>query len=83
MNGMEQGLAAQAGQQGSMDQMLQEVVAMLMQGADPEELVQQGIPMEVVRQAVEIVLAQEQQGAMQQQPAQTGAGLAMTAAGGM
>lgn len=83
MNGMEQGLAAQAGQQGSTDQMLQEVVAMLMQGANPEELVEQGVPMEIVRQAVEIVLAQEQQASVAQAPANTDAGLAMTAAGGM
>ena len=60
-----------------------EVVSMLMQGMDPEELVQQGIPLEVVKEAVEIVLAQEQQMATQNQSAQTPSGLAMQAAQGM
>lgn len=79
---MEQGLAEQlAGPQqmgGDMQAMVDQVVQMLMQGVDPQQLVEQGVPMEVVAMAVEIVLAQEQQMGNMQQAPQTEAGLAMT-----
>lgn len=83
---MEQGLAQTMGgmQQGMQDNpqaLVQEVVQMLMQGVSPDEIVAQGVPMEIVRQAVEIVLAQEQQMATTQAPPATDAGLAMTMGG--
>mgnify|MGYP005749158355 FL=1 len=79
MNGMGQGLAASS--VSSNDELVREVVTLLMQGVDPEEIVKQGVPVEVVRQAVEIVLAQESQMETRSAPANTEAGLAMTAAG--
>lgn len=83
MNGIEQGLAASVAQgpagQSNMGAMVQQVVQMLMQGISPDGLVQQGVPMEVVRQAVEIVLAQEEQAATTQAAPSTETGLAMTA----
>lgn len=79
---MEQGLAAQMGGMdqagGNMQAMVNDVVQMLMQGMDPEVLLQQGVPMEVIQQAIEIILAQENQQANVQQPPQTESGLAMT-----
>lgn len=79
MNGMGQGLAASS--VSSNDELVREIVTLLMQGVDPEEIVKQGVPVEVVRQAVEIVLAQESQMETSAAPASTEAGLAMTAAG--
>lgn len=72
---MEQGLAAGSA---SPQMAVQEVVAMLVQGADPEQLLQQGIPMEVIREAIQIIMAQEQQLQAQSQPPTTNAGLAAT-----
>jgi len=84
---MEQGLAAQQGGQpqmgqpqgGDMEAILQQVVQLLMQGIDPEELLEQGVPMEIIKQAVQIVMAQQQQQQQSQAPASTEAGLAMSA----
>lgn len=56
----EQGLA-QRGQQASSDEMLRRVVQMLMQGAQPEELLQQGIPQELIEMAMQILMKQHQQ----------------------
>lgn len=87
---MEQGLAAQSagqgmgmGGQGNPEQMVQQVVQMLMQGANPDELLQQGVPMEVIKAAIEIIMAQEQQEANNAAPPATDGGLAMASAGGM
>lgn len=52
---MEEGLAATAAPSGD-DQMLQQIIDMLLSGADPEQLIQQGIPTELVRAAVEIIM---------------------------
>ena len=59
----EQGLAAQsqAGQEAQMQQAVQQIVELLMQGVKPEELIQQGIPQELVMKAIEIVKAQQSQ----------------------
>lgn len=81
---MEEGLAARAVQpQPGMGQQapqvsVEEVIQLLMQGVDPEVLVQKGVPMEIVRQAVEMILAQEQQAQAQASGAQTQAGQQMT-----
>lgn len=53
-----QGLAQQQAPQPKMG--VQEVVAMLMQGMSPEELVQRGVPPELVKQAM-ILIQQQQQ----------------------
>ena len=59
----EQGLAAQsqAVQEAQMQQAVQQIVELLMQGVKPEELIQQGIPQELVMKAIEIVKAQQSQ----------------------
>lgn len=74
-NGMGQGLAAEsaASQVG-----VQEVVAMLMQGMDPEQLMQRGVPIEIIREAIQMIMAQEQQAQTTAQPPVTDAGLAAT-----
>ena len=54
---------------------IQQVVQMLMQGAAPEELVQMGIPEEMVTQAIQTLMQQMQA----QQPAQQEGGLAAMA----
>lgn len=77
---MEQGLAQQAAGQ-DMQMMVQQVVQLLMEGVAPEDLLQQGVPMEVIQEAIAIIQAQEQQMATQQSPASTESGLAMMAGG--
>ena len=60
----EQGLAAQAGQgqgQYAAMQAISQIVELLMQGVTPEELLRQGVPQELVMQAVEIMKAQQAQ----------------------
>lgn len=53
-------------QQPQVDQeMLQQVMQLLMNGVDPQELVKQGIPPEVIMQAIEML---EQEMATQQAP---------------
>ena len=82
---MEQGLAAQAAGmgQGAGPEMVQQVVQLLLEGVSPEELMQQGVPIEVIEEAIMMIQAQEQQQATMAQPAQTETGLAMSAARGM
>lgn len=73
------GLAAESAQQ-TQQVSVEQVLEMLMQGADPEQLLKQGIPMEIIEQALQIIMQQQQQGQQApQQPAQTEAGLAMSA----
>lgn len=69
----QQGLAAQ---QAAPAIAVQDVVDMLLQGADPEQLLQQGVPMEIIREAIQIIMAQDQQSQAQQAPPATDAGLA-------
>ena len=79
---MDQGLAQSMAPQGDMggdrQMMVQQVVAMLMEGMDPEELLQQGVPMDVIEEAINILLAQEQGMNTAQAAPVTDAGLAMT-----
>ncbi len=54
------GLAVEG--QGQIDpQMVQEVAAMLAQGANPEELLAQGVPAEVIEMAMQMLQAEEAQ----------------------
>ena len=46
-----QGQAPQQSQQGSIEQ----VIELLMKGATPEELLQMGVPEEMIKQAIELV----------------------------
>lgn len=58
---------------------LEEVVALLMQGTDPQKLEDMGIPVELIMEAISVI---EQQMAMeQQQQPNTGGGLAQSMAG--
>lgn len=78
MEGLAQSMAqpAQPNMQGAMPT-VEQIVALLMQGIDPQKLVEQGIPPEMVMEAIQLL---EQQMAAQQSPDQ---GLAAQAAGGM
>ncbi len=69
----QQGLASQAG---ATQVQVQDVVNMLMQGVDPEQLMQQGVPVEIIQEAIQIIMAQEQQAQAQSAPPATDAGLA-------
>ena len=77
------GLAGTAGMTGPAipaggDQaLLEEVIRLLTQGVDPEELVQQGVPVDIIKQAMEIIMSQAPvEGQMG--PPSSEAGLAMT-----
>ena len=74
MNGLAaQGMQEQAlPQQGEMDQMVVQVAQLIMQGATVEELLQMGVPQNVIDMAMQLV--QSQQGSVAS-PAQS-AGLA-------
>lgn len=39
---------------------VEQIIQMLMQGVDPEELVSQGIPMEMIQQAMQMLMNQNQ-----------------------
>lgn len=69
----EQGLAQAMGAPSQVS--VRQVVQMLMQGAEPEELVQMGIPEEMVTQAIQALMQQMQA----QQSAQQEGGLAAMA----
>lgn len=69
----EQGLAQAMGAPSQVS--VRQVVQMLMQGAEPEELVQMGIPEEIVTQAIQALMQQMQA----QQSAQQEGGLAAMA----
>ena len=69
----EQGLAQSVSAPSQIN--VQQIVQMLMQGAEPEELVQMGIPEEMVTQAIQTLMQQMQA----QQPAQQEGGLAAMA----
>lgn len=72
----EQGLAGQAAMGGSgqgigqgQAQMVQEVARALMQGATPEQLIQQGVPAEVIQMAIEMIKAKTEAPAVPEEKA--------------
>ena len=77
MEGLAQQMAGVPAQQmppqgGGQEQMamIEQIIEMLMQGVDPEELIQQGIPPELIMQAIDMLeqqLAQQGQAQSQQQ----------------
>ncbi len=63
---------------------VEQVIELLMQGADPEELVAQGVPPELIMEAIAIIEQQmgaQQQQAPQQAPVNQEAGLAQSMMG--
>lgn len=75
---MANGLAQQSA--GTPKVTLDQVVGLLMQGVNPEQLLQQGVPIELIQEAIQFIMAQEQQEQTVSQPANTNAGLAATQA---
>ena len=75
--GLAQSMASNAPQQSGMPT-VEQVAELLLSGVDPEELVQKGIPPELIMQAIDLIeqqMAAEQGGQpMQPQPAQAPAG---------
>lgn len=74
----EQGLA-----QSSVMQMLEQVVAMLMQGVSPQELLQQGVPQEILEIAIEIVQQEQGGDQMEEQQERPDQGMEVGAQRGM
>ncbi len=74
----EQGLA-----QSSVMQMLEQVVAMLMQGMSPQELLQQGVPQEILEIAIEIVQQEQGGDQMEEQQERPDQGMEVGAQRGM
>jgi len=66
MEGLAQQMAAQPAPQEAGMPTIEQLIQMLMQGVDPEKLVAQGIPPELIMQAIQVI---EQQMAAQQTPA--------------
>lgn len=71
------GLAGTAVPAGGDQALLEEVIRLLTQGVDPEELVQQGVPIDIIKQAMEIIMSQAPAEG-QMGPPSSEAGLAMT-----
>lgn len=73
----EMGLAAQSAQQAqpSTEEMVQQVMQALMEGMSPEELLQQGVPAEVIQMAIQM-LQQQQSAGKAPVPAEQQGGLA-------
>lgn len=67
---------------GGRDALLQEVVRMLMSGIDPDELVAQGVPYDVLEEAMQIVL-QQAGGSVPSTPAGQGQAAATPYDGGL
>lgn len=74
----EQGLA-----QSSVMQMLEQVVAMLMQGVSPQELLQQGVSQEILEIAIEIVQQEQGGDEMEEQQERPDQGMEVGAQRGM
>lgn len=79
------GLAGMAATPPSDEQTIQQIVEMLLDGADPQELIDQGVPAALVEAAVEMIMSQSPQGAATAAPVSSagaemvsGAGLAST-----
>ena len=77
---MPQQMAPQGGGQDQMA-MIEQIIEMLMQGVDPEELIQQGIPPELIMAAIDMLeqqLAAQGQGQPSQPMQQAPQGLAQS-----
>lgn len=79
MDEMMQGLAGQGQQESRTPPTIKEVVMLLMQGTRPEELLAQGVPQEIVEEAMQVI---SQQMSAQNEP-QGPVGLAGMATQGM
>lgn len=69
-------MSAKAGRQD-----IEQVIQLLVQGATPEELLQMGVPEQVIIEAIKII--EQSQAQQTQQPAQAPEGLAGMATSGM
>ena len=69
--GQAQQEAAMGAGAGGQEVMIEEVIQLLMQGVQPQELVDAGVPVELIEQAIMII---EQQMQSQQAPTQGGQG---------
>ena len=78
MEGLAQQMAGSAPQQADM-KMLEQIMQMLLEGVDPEQLVQQGIPPEVIMAAIDMLEQQLAQEGQQQAAQAAPAGLAQSA----
>lgn len=86
-----QQIGRQAGGQGQQQQgqgmpSVEEVIALLMQGVDPQKLIEMGIPKELIMQAIQILeqqLAQQEQSRTPAEPVPQEQGLAAQSAGMM
>jgi len=67
MEGLAQQMAAQPAPQEAGMPTIEQLIQVLMQGVDPEELLAQGIPAELIMQAIQVI---EQQMAAQNVPAE-------------
>ena len=56
---MAQAPAGGGGAGGGREEILQEVIRMLMAGIDPDELAQQGVPYDILEEAMQIILQQQ------------------------
>ena len=86
-----QTMGRQAGGQGQQQRQgkmpsVEEVIALLMQGVDPQKLIEMGIPQELIMQAIQVLeqqLAQQEQPSAPVEPAPQAQGLAAQSAGMM
>ena len=77
MDGLAQTMAQEAPQQQGGMPTVEQIIQLLMGEVSPEELINKGVPVELIEQAITVI---EQQGAAQQAPDQ---GLAAQSAAGM
>lgn len=69
------GASAMQGQQGNQEEMVGQVIQALMQGMSPEELLQQGVPAEIIQMAIQMI-KQQMQASQAPNPAVEQGGLA-------
>jgi hypothetical protein len=60
-----------AGSAQTQNAMIAEVASLLMEGVDPQELLDRGVPPDILQKAMEMVLSQSPAGGMQTPPAAT------------
>ena len=82
MNGLAQQMAGQGGGMGQVMPTVEEIIQLLMEGVDPQKLLEMGIPEELLMQALQVL--EQQAGAAaggQPQGPPAGAGLAQAITG--
>ena len=69
------GASAMQGQQEGQEEIVEQVIQALMQGMSPEELLQQGVPAEIIQMAIQMI-KQQMQASQSPTPAAEQGGLA-------